>query len=329
MEKIFIHNGKTITDKKIEDIYVELGYVNTCLKVEELVNKGILIPKKNAKTNGRKPFLYMKYDLIKPVETFDEEMSEIRKLNACLSTEYYLKNPKQYKKDRDVVLEINEFFIYNYNSLKDKMSINERSYEIFGKEKNLRDVDIKRILNQLNITEEKLNIYYTPEPFMFFVNNHSCNNIFIIENKDTWYSIKEILEECDQKILGLEIGTLIYGEGKKILNSYEYFNSKAMSYLKEPNIYYWGDIDNEGINIFTKLKKEIEVKLFVPAYEKMLDRYNKEKLQDMNENQVKMEDYNTFLTYFNEEYTAKINEVLDNKKYLPQEIINYRVFKEV
>lgn len=50
------------------------------------------------------------------------------------------------------------------------------------------------------------------------------------------------------EILDTEIGTLIYGAGKRILRSFQDFDLCAEPYMihSENTIYYFGDLDYEG-----------------------------------------------------------------------------------
>ena len=134
----------------------------------------------------------------------------------------------------------------------------------------LKKIQQRLLLNNLGLSLEKLNIYNTPEPFFYYINDKSINNILIIENKDTWFTIRRILKENPRKIFGYDIGLLIYGEGKKIISSIEFLKEKELSFLHDPNIKYWGDIDYEGINIYYLLNDKIKVDVFTKAYEEML-----------------------------------------------------------
>ena len=59
------------------------------------------------------------------------------------------------------------------------------------------------------------------------------------------------------EIFGAEIGTLIYGAGKGIIRSFQDFDLCAEPYMKHPKntIYYFGDLDYEGIGIYESGRK--------------------------------------------------------------------------
>ena len=80
------------------------------------------------------------------------------------------------------------------------------------------------------------------------------------------------------EIFGAEIGTLIYGAGKGIIRSFQDFDLCAEPYMKHPKntIYYFGDMDYEGIGIYENLAEKFRSRWkiipFVPAYQAMLGK---------------------------------------------------------
>lgn len=327
MDKIFDFPKKTITYEELLLIYINLSYHELVKKVEELTKQDILKAMIKSGTNGRNPILYKKYRVELPKEDYSDILDEIKRLNAFLSINYYLNKPKEYKKDREYILKLNEYVIYHYDRFLVPMSINERSFDIWVEEKFLRKSST--LLSKLGLDYDKLNVYNTPEPFFSETINRYSNNVLIIENKDTWFTLRKILMEENKNILGLDIGLLIYGEGKKIVSSIEYLNHKDFSFLDNPIIYYWGDIDYEGINIIYSLSKKVELKLFTNAYSKMLRKIeNIKSLKDMSNEQVETKELEQFLSSFNENDRYKIAEILEIYKYIPQEILNYKILME-
>ena len=327
MNKIINFPRKTITFQELSDLYISLEYDELVIKVEEFVNKGLLEPKLRSGTNGRNPILYKKYGINKPKEDFSETIKEIKTLNAFFSINYYLNKPKEYQKAREYIQKLNTYITYNMDRLNIPMSINERSFEIWGEEKYLRKAH--SLLSNLGISIEKLNVYNTPEPFFSEIISRTSNVVLIIENKDTWFTLNKILREGNKPVLGVDIGLLIYGEGNKIVSSIEYLQHPDFNFLNAPTIYYWGDIDFEGINIFYRLGKKVKLSLFTNAYEDMLNRIDDiNNLKEMKDKQNETKELDKFVSNFNDFYKDKIKEILYKNKYIPQEIINYRILME-
>ena len=69
-------------------------------------------------------------------------------------------------------------------------------------------------------------------------------NLLILENKDTFFSMRRRLLEGNETILGIKIDTLIYGAGKGIFRSFEDFDLCVEPYMKAAGnqIYYFGDL---------------------------------------------------------------------------------------
>lgn len=318
---------KTITYEELSQLFIDLTYDELVKKIEELIWENVLTAKVNSGSNGRDPWLYKKYGINKPKEDFTETINEIKSLNAFLSINYYLNKPKEYQKNRSHILKLNHYVTHNSNRFQMPMAINERSFDIWGEEKLLRKSS--KLLSDLGLTYKNLNVYNTPEPFFSKTINKSTNSVLIIENKDTWFTIRKILLEENKTILGLDIGLLIYGEGKKIISSIEYLQDKDFSFLNEPLLYYWGDLDFEGINIFYSLVKKVDVKLFANAYEVMLREVNDiNNLMEMSDDQNETKDLEPFLASFTDCNKKKIKEILKSNKYIPQEIVNYRILME-
>ena len=110
-----------------------------------------------------------------------------------------------------------------------------------------------------------------------FLDREQGKNILILENKDPFFSMRNYLLNGHTEIFGAEIGTLIYGAGKGIIRSFQDFDLCAEPYMKHPEntIYYFGDLDYEGIGIYENLAEKFRSRWkiipFVPAYQAMLE----------------------------------------------------------
>ncbi len=288
--------------------------------IEKLVQENKLEPLKNAKKNliGTP----LKYRIVKPKKDYIEVKQEIMKLHNKINIQYYLKHPEEYEEDRDEILKINNFI-----TLENKepiLTVNERSYQIWKDEKKLKQQE--NILKKLGIDFKELNCYETYEPFFYFENNQyneKNKKVLIIENRDTFWTFKKIAEKYQNFYL------IIYGEGKKILNSFEYIEN--FNIKKETDILYFGDIDYEGINIYVSLVQtysDYHILPYVVAYHKMIELENNP--NQIKKKQNKREDYiEVFLNYFDEEDRKKLRIMFENNFYIPQEILNYEEVEKI
>ena len=166
----------------------------------------------------------------------------------------------------------------------------------------------------------------------------------IIENKDTFFDIRQCMNKGSNRILGTEFGTVIYGAGKGIWKTFaDYVNGAENYFLEDNTLFYFGDLDYEGILIYEHLiaqnwnprtdrvgekrsdmARTVDIQLFMPAYEKMLDKALKigfDNLPDMKEKQ-NANIGTAFLKTFNTVRRSQIEEILNSGKYIPQEILN-------
>ena len=112
---------------------------------------------------------------------------------------------------------------------------------------------------------------------------------------------------------------------KKILKSFSFIEEFKID--SKDNIYYFGDIDFEGINIYVSLKEKYNkynISAYTKGYETILDiEKTPEKVRkNQNINQDKIE---KFINEFDKKYKDKLIEIFNNKKYIPQEVFNYEV----
>lgn len=290
-----------------------------------------LMPVKNAKSNGRRPALLLAYWVPKEEDQSEEELEEELKfqLVPLISIEYYLSHLKEYQKDREWVRMLNQYLKTNQELLKEPESVNERSFEIWNREKFLTREQGEKILKRCGLKREFFNIYETAEPIPYYSNTRKTpQNILILENKDTFFSMRRFLLGGNTRIFGEEIGTLIYGGGKRIVKSFQEFDLSVEPYMQsEANtLYYFGDLDYEGIGIYESLSQQCEDGRkpvpFTAAYEKMLAKAGQvERLPDTKEHQNRNLT-GVFFSYFSRETKEYMQKILERGQYIPQEILN-------
>ena len=310
-----------------EDFEIKGGYRTFADVIKQFCEKGLLLPVKVSGTNGRNPSLYNKYRILyedkKHLE--DDLLNELQSLHPKLDKSYYYKNPDVYREDRDYVLMLSDYFLEDFESksLKFRCTMNERSFEVFNNEKFLESKG-RVLLKRLGLSLKDLNCYKTLEAFFYILFQPKDRlNILIIENKDTFYSVLKYLERRPGKDLyGVNIDMLIYGEGKKIVNSYSFINEVATG-MPIDRVYYFGDLDFEGIGIFNSMASKYGKQLIVPhvnLYKQMLVEAKNPPWLRTNQSDIYLD---LFLMYFDDESKTKISEILYNGRYIPQEAVNF------
>lgn len=325
------YGRKFIEIDEIEKIYKTEAYDDLCRIVAELIKQEEILPVKNSGWNGKRPALYKKYRILEKDEDNTELFNEINyKLSTKLSIEYYKNHLDKYKEHRKYILMLSDFIINKRHLLKEPVSMNERSFQIWGREKLLQKEGGKTIIKNLGLDLKELNYYDTSEPLAYYSKTKETpQRILIIENKDTYYTLRRHLINGGENILGEDISTLIYGGGKNINKAFNDYKISVEDYVsdKENTILYFGDLDYEGIIIYEGLyelfSKEYKIEPFINGYRKMLDKAeeNLVNLPKTKEGQNKNIN-NIFLSRFDMDYRNRINKILKADLYIPQEIIN-------
>ncbi len=311
-------------------------------EIGELVEKGWLKPVKASGKNGRIPPLFNRYRVIKPPEDYSGYTESIRRLNPALDIAAYLTRPEIYIKHRDIVEGLSSYLWYQQDLLDMPMSRKERSFSIWGREK-LVDENfalVREILRFNGLGEDFLNYYDTPEPFFEYVHSYQPKmTALIVENKDTWFSFRKLLQTTGKNhIAGQAIDLLIYGEGNKITKKgalKEYADS--MLYNQEKltlSFLYFGDLDKEGIRLFYRTREAnpgLNLMPFASLYHQMLKLASGQEMPkspDERDLTVDIDDFTGLLGLSSDEHQALIR-LFDQGCYIPQEIVNYQVLAAI
>lgn len=330
-----------LAEKELRTLIAVNDYDEYYIIVEKLVAEGFILPIASSGSNGMNPPLYKRYSISKKQRDFDNYFTEIRLLSGAFNVEGYLDNPQKYAEHRPWVQILDTFIKSDNQALSTQLSINERSFQVFGREKAIKeDKNLQAVLNFNPDIRDKLNYYMTPEPFFIhrITEIYEDINILIIENKDTWYTLKSIMKPSLNNMLGISFDILLYGEGKKIsrrLDSLTEFDASFFNNNKTV-YYYFGDLDYEGIGIFNDLKNvnpELNIKLFSRLYSWMLEEVTallKSSEGKFKLPQTKAKQNRKSIELFLKEFSAKegavINNILEEGKYIPQEILNRESF---
>ena len=264
--------SKTINIKEIrENLNLEYTPQNEKIlknEIEKLVQERYIEPQKTSKTNVEG--ISEKNKIIKQDDANIKQ--EIINLSNKLKIDYYLKNTKEYQKDKEIINSISKFIS---KPIEGVLTINERSYQIFQNEKLLKERED-------------------------IIKKTKYKNIYLV----------------------------IYGEGKKILKSFEFINNFK---LENNIIEYFGDIDYEGINIYEQLKSkysQYNIKAYKTGYQKILDiEKNPNKIRA---NQIcNLKNNEEFLKEFDKDYQKKLQYIFENKLYIPQEVFNASIAEKI
>ncbi|CAA7600497.1 Hypothetical protein DEACI_1150 [Acididesulfobacillus acetoxydans] len=84
--------------------------------------------------------------------------------------------------------------------------------------------------------------------------------LLVIENKDTWFTLRRLLRETGKnRLAGTSIQALIYGEGNKITKPEALQNYAQGMFSREiltkGKFLYFGDLDHEGIRLYHRTQK--------------------------------------------------------------------------
>lgn len=319
-----------ITEKKLRELVSEQDYNRYFAIVTDLVKNSIISPVKRSGSNGRIPPLYKRYTIAKQEDSHEDVLPYIRLLHEAFNIEGYLLNPDKYREHGKWLITLDKFMKSENEALKTPLSINERSFDIFNMEKALRENRIVLSILKFNPgLRERLNFYETPEPFFIYnINRAERTNVLIIENKDTWYTVKNCMNESLNSIYGIRFDSLIYGEGRKISRKIDSLTEFDKSFFQgsKTTYYYFGDLDYEGIGIakdVIRINPGLEIRLMKQLY---IDMINASKGIDVPSSKQAKCDIKWFVSNFDDKDAFIINELLENGKYIPQEILNNRYF---
>lgn len=300
-------------------------------QIKELTDNGALAPVKSSGTNGnQKNPLFMRYNIC--IEnTIQVSPDEIYALYPRLSANgYLLRNRMQYINNKAFLCCLSEW-LTNHES-NDMMSRRERSFAIFGEEKELDNH--LRLLETIGISGDTLKYYETPEQcFSDYIPVRKREmTLLICENKDIWFNIRRLMYESEANTLfDTHIDGVIFGQGNDITGK-DKFRSYA-AYLGADTIrfLYCGDIDRAGFDIYLRLCKaaeELHIELFLPAYQKMLELSRNIQLPDSEDNRCIIPEMSDILPMFPADEQNQITQILQDNKRLPQEILSYPVLAD-
>lgn len=362
VKKLVSYKNKTIDIEKLLSFSYDNGnqvnYIRAAQYnlfegvIEKLCIEGKLKPRGKVQ-KGLK--IHSKFDVIDNISNKEKDnktILEISKLNLK-NLDYYFKNQEKYQKHKKYIQVLNDYYM---KPLKPYLTSNELSFKLFNDEKFFENPKSKinlglEILLNLKMKYEDFNCYKTQEPFFYQVKGSffqkESREILIIENKDTYSTLKnkKICEVFDM---------IIYGEGKKIISSFDLAGEYGINF--NDSIKYFGDIDSEGFLIYKLFKDKFlsyNIMICRSLYSILLDNFNIDTLPrlrnfsrdvhfdnelSLGEDIVNMKNSDISKYYttepnvlccaiavvnseFEKFYSEVLIEILNSKKYIPQEAV--------
>ncbi|MBU3160066.1 DUF2220 domain-containing protein [Clostridium frigoris] len=340
-------------DKDNKVNYIRATHYNLFENViEKLCSDEKLKPRGKVHKGDKIHFKFDVIDNIRSNENDNKIILEISKLNLK-NLNYYFRNQEKYKIHKKYLQILNDYYIQKCKSY---LTSNELAFKLFNDEKFFENPKIKKnlgldILLNLKMKYEDFNCYKTQEPFFYNMKESffqkESREILIIENKDTYFTLKN-KKYCEV------FDMIIYGEGKKIISSFDLAREYHINL--SDNIKYFGDIDSEGFLIYRLFKEKFSsynIKICRFLYYVLLDNFYINVLprlrnfvvdEDVSSNCIDGEDIlsvkssepskycltqprvlscaiEVVNSEFENGYANKLIEILSSKKYIPQEAI--------
>lgn len=312
------------------------GYVELYNQINTLKANNNIKEIKSSNYNGLNPPLKTKWEIISNEEVTKWDKSKILQLSDLLDFSYYVNNPKN---QTDLEWEYIQN-IYGFLKSRDNRewaSIEERSLELFYDEKflTIRKETLKGkygILPRLKLSYDDLKMKRYGEMFLYWNRGTKyIKNIIILENHSTFFSYKRMAEK-NKSIFGFYPDIIIYGEGKKIENSFSFIEEIAD--ISKIKVRYFGDIDSEGFGIYFRLKDRypnVDIRLHCEAYRDLISissRYYP--LDGQQKKQIYLDCFvDEMDSYLDKEQINKLLYIWDNDFRIPQELIDYEYLLKV
>ncbi len=169
-------------------------------RVSEPVAQSRLSPVRSSGVNGRIPSLFKRYRIIREQEPSLSHQHEITRLHPLFHIEGDLTEPARYAAHRDLLLPLNDVPGKRPDWFSSRMSLNEKSFLLYGDEKRLvrERRKMEAILAYNRLPRSLFQAYETPEPFFSWnlaveqPASEVTASIQVLENKDIWYTLMDI-----------------------------------------------------------------------------------------------------------------------------------------
>ena len=180
---------------------------------------------------------------------------------AILLESYYKPGGEDFRRDWSAIEQI-DAYLKKEGLPAAAATAPERSYQIAGDEKWIDEQGGRQILERLGVWPA-MRIYTVSEPLMLAVNPAAYAREWalhlVVENKAAFNGLLPALVESP-------FLSLVFGSGWKIAGNLHMLDRQLNWKGRSRCIYYFGDLDCEGLSIWHRLQKEEKVPPAVPFY---------------------------------------------------------------
>lgn len=280
-----------------------------------LVDQGVLVAVKSHGCNGKPIPLANTYRIVHSNIPADH-LTEIERLHFTLHPtikleSYYRLGSAEWEHDLPYLLKIDQY-LHTKGLPAEEATVPERSYLLVGDEKWIDEKGGKKLLERTGLWP-LLKIISLPDPLMLAVNPKNLDKDrhlhLAVENKTTFHALLDHLPNT-------EFMTLIYGAGWKISADILMLDKQLGLPPSDSTVYYFGDLDYEGISIWHALNSRRPSVPAVAFYSALLTKTAARGKETQTRNEEAVKD---FLSYFTAAEQEQILDILSTGRYYPQE----------
>lgn len=319
------YNKSSIELDRLETLFPpSCSYADMAATITSFVENGWLTPVKAAGVNGKNPPLAYKYRIVRDRlnGAFWERLRNFQlEAHPALSLfSYFNGTEKEWEKDRPFIEKINRY-LWENGLPEGVVPVPERSYALVQDEKWMDEKGGRALLKKIGLYDSML-LEGHADPLMLAINPRqipaSIHRHLIVENKATYEALLPALQE-------VPFTSLIYGMGNKITGNIHQLQ-RQLPLEGEQRLYYFGDLDYEGISIWYRLRMRAPVKLASRFYERMLEKpYSRGK----EKQQKGAKAWEAFLSEFSADDQKKIMGMFAAGGYSPQEALSAQELQEI
>jgi len=315
---LLAYKRKTVSLDVLQEVCMPMAYAEFRALLLALMEQKILVPIKASGADhgglARKYTLH-RGPLLAPVARKIEQEATADGISGEIDLSWYRQHPySDWQRARSAIRQLS-LYLQEHPSAQPLTSLQQRSYDIFGDEKLL--LQSAGLLQHLGIQQERLGIAPEADPLMFATRpldgQASVYHHLVVENKAPWMALLPHLAATP-------FTTLILGYGWKICSGLGQLPLQCGLPEAKHIVWYFGDLDWEGIRIFTTLqdRSTLEVRLAAPFYSAF---WQHSASKGKESQQSAPEILPLFLHQLPEEIAKLIPSLLEAGSYYPQEAL--------